>query len=248
MPIAINGIRKSEWTADDVAAVKTAERWMTRIPEFFITERSYQKQIGISEVGSDCRKCVARKLALKPKQVSGGWFPYVGTAVHASLEEGFGKYESDYYLENRLQVWEYKDLVLGGSCDMAAVHIDSDRLVVNDWKIVGDSGIADAARGKVKNQYRIQAMLYGLGWVNKGLTPTHVALSFLPRNQDLDKAQVVMFRYDESIALEALASLKVMIDAAEIIGWDEVIAKQPTGSYCFDCRRYSQGDDVSSLI
>ena len=250
MPIQIKGVSKADFTAEDHAAYETAERWLKRIPDFFITPRSYQKQIGISEVGSDCRKCVARKLAEKPKQVSGGWFPYVGTAVHASLEEGFGRYEFDYMLEERLQVWEYKNLVLGGSCDMAAVHIDSDKLVVNDWKIVGDRVIDDAARGKVKSQYHIQAMLYGLGWENKGYTPTHVALSFLPRNKDLDQAQVVMFRYDKQVALEALASLKVMIDAAELTGWDAVIAKQPQGSYCFDCKRYESEEhgDVDSLI
>lgn len=250
MPIQIKGVNKADYTAADHAAYDTAEKWMRRIPELFITPRSYQKQIGISEVGADCRKCVARKLAEKPKKVSGGWYPFVGTAVHAQLEEGFARWEMEYLLENRLQVWEYKGLVLGGSCDMAAVVSDSDSLVVNDWKVVGEKGIKEAASGKVKNQYRIQAMLYGLGWVNKGYTPTHVSLTFLPRDLDLDQAQVVMFRYDEAIAMEALAALKVMIDAAELTGWDAVIAKQPKAAYCFDCRRYESEEqsDISSLI
>ena len=250
MPIKIVGVSKAEYTAEDHAAYDTAERWMTRIPELFITPRSYQRQIGISEVGSDCRKCVARKLALKPKKVDGSWFPFIGTAVHAQLEEGFAKWEFDYNLEERLQVWEYKDLVLGGSCDMAAVHVDSDKIVVNDWKIVGENGIKDAAKGKVKNQYRIQAMLYGLGWENKGLCPSHVALTFLPRDQNLDQAQVVMFRYEKQVALQALASLKVLIDAAELTSWDEVIAKQPKADFCFDCKKFDQIEamDVTSLI
>ena len=49
--------------ASDDAAVAAAHTWMQRITELFLTERSYQTIIGISEVGSDCRKCVARKLA-----------------------------------------------------------------------------------------------------------------------------------------------------------------------------------------
>jgi len=250
MPIQILNVARADYDVTDHAAFDTAERWIRRIPELFITERNYQKQIGISEVGSDCRKCVARKLAEKPKAISGGWFPFIGTAVHASLEEGFAKWENEYMLENRLQVWSYKNLNLGGSCDMAAVHVDSDMIVVNDWKVVGENSIKDAAKGKVENQYRIQAMLYGLGWKNKGYNVSHVALTFLPRDLNLDQAQVVMLRYDESVAMEALASLKVMIDAAELIGWDAVIAKQPKASFCFDCKRYEQEEygDVSSLI
>ena len=250
MPIKIIGVDRPDYTATDHAAYETAERWMRRIPELFLTERSFQRQIGISEVGSDCRRCVARKLALKPKKPEGSWYPFIGTAVHASLEEGFARWENDYHLENRLQVWEYKDLVLGGSCDMAAVHVDSDKIVVNDWKVVGEQGIKDAAKGKVKQQYRIQAMLYGLGWENKGYTPTHVCLTFLPRDQRLEEAQVVMFRYDKQVAMTALASLKVLIDAAKVTDWDTVIAKQPKADFCWDCKKFEQEEDgdISSLI
>lgn len=250
MPIQILGVKPADYSAMDHAAKDTAERWINRIQSLFLTERSYQTQIGISEVGSDCRRCVARKLAGKPKKPEGSWFPFIGTAVHASLEEGFARWENDYHLEARLQVWEYKNLNLGGSCDMAAIHVDSDKLVVNDWKVVGETALKEAASGKVKNQYRVQAMLYGLGWKNKGYDVTHVALTFLPRDKKLDQAQVVILRYDEQIAADALAALAVMIDAAEVVGWDDVIAKQPKASFCWDCKKFEQEEygDVSSLI
>jgi hypothetical protein len=249
MPIKILQVARADYNAADAAAHDTAEKWINRIQDLFLTERSYQTQIGISEVGSDCRKCVARKLAGKPKKPEGSWFPFIGTAVHSALEEGFGRWEFDYHLENRLQVWQYGDFVLGGSCDMAAI-VEGKTLVVNDWKVVGDTALTDAAKGKIKNQYRIQAMLYGLGWKNKGYDVSHVALTFLPRNQNLDQAQVVMLRYDEMVAAEALAALAVMIDAAEVIGWEEVIAKQPKASFCWDCKKFEQEEygDVSSLI
>jgi hypothetical protein len=122
--------------------------------------------------------------------------------------------------------------------------------VVNDWKVVGERAIKEAEKGKIKNQYRIQAMLYGLGWKKKGFDVTHVALSFLPRDKDLPDAQVVMLRYDEELALKSLAELEVMIDAAEIVGWDSVIAKQEKASFCWDCKKYDQQEDgdVESLI
>ena len=246
MPIQILDVAPSDYTTADQLAHDTAALWLKRIEELFVTERSHQKIIGISEVGSDCRKCVARKLAEKPKDVSGGWYPFIGTAVHDSLEKGFAaRFPDDYRLENRLHVHSYKGLELGGSCDMYA-----NAGVVNDWKVVGVKALGEASKGKIKQQYRIQAMLYGLGWVKKGFEVTHVSLTFLPRDKDLKEAQVVMLRYDEQVALDSLAALEVMIDAAEIVGWDKVIEKQPKASFCFDCKKYEQNEqgDLESFI
>lgn len=247
MPVQILEAKPSDYTEADQKAYDTAHLWLCRIQELYITERSHQKIIGISEVGSDCRKCVARKLAEKPKDVSGGWFPFVGTAVHQALEDGFAgrEWSDEYLLENRLHVHSYKGLELGGSCDMYAKAG-----VVNDWKVVGTRALSEAAKGKIKDQYRVQAMLYGLGWVKKGYDVTHVSLTFLPRDKDLSEAQVVMLRYDERVAMEALAALEVLIDAAEIVGWDKVIEKQPKASFCFDCKKYeaNEQDDLESFI
>lgn len=249
MPVKILGVTPTDYTPEDKLAYDTAHLWLERITELFITERSHQKQIGISEVGSDCRKCVARKLAQVYKKPEGSWFPFIGTAVHDALEKGFGsRWPEQYHLENRLEVHKYKDLVLGGSCDMAAVAPNG-VIIVNDWKIVGKTALADAAKGKIKEQYRIQAMLYGLGWKLKGEKVTHVALSFLPRDEKLENAQTVMLRFDEQVARDALDKLDTLIDLAEMVGWEAVIAKQDKASFCFDCKKYEQNDnDVTSLI
>ncbi len=233
--------------SSDEIALAAANTWMTRIPELFITERSKQIQLGISEVGMDCRKCVARKLALKPRIIDGSWYPFIGTAVHDQLENGFkSRWPDEYHLEERLHVHSYKSLELAGSCDMYAWQDG----VVNDWKVVGENALAEARRGKVKSQYRVQAMLYGYGWEQKGFDVTHVSLSFLPREGKLEDAVVAIMRYDKDLALESLAQLESMMDAAEIAGWDAVIDKQPKASFCFSCRRYEQTDhdSVESLI
>lgn len=249
MPVQIIDVAPSSYTTSDQRAYDAAHTWLRRIPELFITARSLQQEIGISEVGSDCRKCVARKLALVYKKPDGSWFPFIGTAVHDALEKGFAdRWPNEYKLENRLQVHKYKSLNLGGSCDMACL-VDG-VLIVNDWKIVGERKLKEAAKGKVSSQYRVQAMLYGYGWEQLGETPTHVALSFLPRDKDLPEAQVVMMRYDKQIALDALKEIEKLIDIAEIMGWDAVIQKQPKASFCFDCKKYEQEEDgdLSSLV
>ena len=250
MPVKILGVENDAYNAADKEAYETAQQWLHRITELFLTERSYQQSIGISEVGSDCRKCVARKLSGMPKKPEGSWYPFIGTAVHQALEDGFGSqgWKHEYMLEERLQVHEYKSLKLGGSCDMAAITSNG-TVVVNDWKVVGERALKDAEKGKIKDQYRIQAMLYGYGWRQKGHEVTHVSLTFLPRDKPLAEAQVVMLRYDEQVAKDALKALEVMIDAAEIVGWEAVIDKQPKASFCFDCKKYEQGEsDVESLI
>jgi hypothetical protein len=251
MPIKILDVTQADYQASDWKAVETAEQWMLRIPELFITARSRQTIIGISEVGMDCRKCVARKLAEKPRTPDGSWFPFIGTAVHDQLEHGFAeRWPDEYHLENRLHVHSYKGLELGGSCDMAAIIEDGKSVIVNDWKVVGQEALNKAAKGDIKNQYRTQAMLYGLGWKKKGYAVSHVSLTFLPRDKDLSNAQVVMLRYDEDLAMESLAKLELLIDAAEIIGWDAVIDKQPKAGFCWDCKKYDQQEDgdISSLI
>jgi hypothetical protein len=93
-------------------------------------------------------------------------------------------------------------------------------------------------------------MLYGYGWAQKGYNVSHVSLTFLPREDKLENAVVVMLRYDAQVALESLAVLESMIDAAELVGWDKVIDKQPKASFCFSCRRYDETDhsDVESMI
>ena len=147
----------------------------------------------------DCRKCVARKLAQVYRKPDGAWYPFIGTAVHDALEKGFAeRWPDEYNLENRLHVHEYKELKLGGSCDMFA-HNDC---VVNDWKVVGANALGEARRGKVKQQYRVQAMLYGYGWEQKGFDVTHVSLTFLPREGKLEDAVVAIMRYDKQLALD----------------------------------------------
>jgi len=75
-------------------------------------------------------------------------------------------------------------------------------------------------------------------------------LLFLHVSPDLKEAQVVMLRYDEQVAMDALAALEMMIDAAEIVGWDAVIERQPKASFCFDCKKYEQSEnnDLESYL
>ena len=229
------------------------------IAETMNTERSAQRSIGISEIGTECMKCLARKLAEMPEHRAPreGWKAQIGTFGHAGLELHFaekygnaaGWQSSDfddnrlrpptdevpnYHLEQTLTLHEYKGLKLGGHCDL---FVEGESFgLVTDWKFLGPKSLA----GPPKPIYQTQMSGYGLAWQLMGKLVTHVLLYQLPRDGELDDAKPVLFRYNPQLALDALVRIERLIDAAEFLGWDAVIAAQPRAGHCFDCPRYEQ--------
>ena len=57
-------------------------------------------------------------------------------------------------------------------------------------------------------------------------------------------------RFDEALAVDALARLELLIDASEIVGWDAVIDSQPKASFCYDCKKYEPKEtgDAHSIV
>ena len=53
--------------------------------------RSLQKEIGPSELGTDCLHCLAARLAGWEKRQSAAWLPFIGTCVHERFEHLFNK-------------------------------------------------------------------------------------------------------------------------------------------------------------
>ena len=116
---------------------------------------------------------------------------------------------------------------------------------------VGESLVLETtvttATGKIGQQYTVQGNGYGKGFEDLGFLVTHFLLYALPRDGELPDAKPVLFRYNRQVALDALQNVHNMIDAAEVIGWDSVIADQQPASFCFDCRRYESHDDRSFI-
>lgn len=223
------------------------------IIETMNTERSQQTTIGISEIGEECPRCLARKLAEvpEPRDPGSGWKAQMGTFGHAGLEEHFTKkygnasislVESptdeapNYHLENDLHLHSYKGLELGGHCDL---FVEGSTFgVVDDWKFLGSRTLND----KPSHKYQVQMSGYGLAWQALGKLVTHVILYRLPRDGELDEAAPVVWRFNPDLALNALAKIEALIDAAEIIGWPAVIEAQPRAAHCFSCQRYEKAE------
>jgi hypothetical protein len=223
------------------------------IESFSVTERGLQTQIGVSEVGMQCQRCVVRKLAnVEKQQFVGSWRAQLGTYVHAGLADEFESRFGDsgkVIIEQSLIVHEYKDFVLKGSCD--AFFPNGGRGFVVDWKIVGDDTLESVRKGSIKNQYFVQGQLYALGWELAGYPVERIGIMFLPANKGNLKRDAVprVFDYDKSVAVAALAKLEAYIDIADEIGWEALLMQHQPAVGCLSCRQYEKADNpVNDLL
>ena len=203
--------------------------------------RSLQKRIGPSEVGDPCPRRLAYKLMDWPTVNDGGdpWPSIVGTATHEWLAEALTRHNKTtgqrrFLVETSVEVDDasvsgYK---LSGSCDAydLATH------TVIDHKVIGTSSMRKYRNEGVRDQYRIQAQLYGLGFERAGYTPQTVALAMYPRGGMLGGLWVWTDEYDREVALDALKRLGAVRDAVLALDpesrpemWEHIPATPTTG-------------------
>ena len=218
--------------------------------------RSLQRNIGPSEIGTDCVRCLARKMLgieKLPFESIGEipWLPFIGTAVHAQLEEMFAK-ENDrlgavrWLIETRLPIGRIGDMDISGSCDL----FDKETGTVIDHKVVGATKLKSLPKKGPGNTYRVQAHLYGYGWTKLGLEVNEVAVKFYPRNDiSLNSGYFWYEKYDESIAIQALERAnEVYTQATEAENLTEFLKMCATSVDCFSCSEYPPLDEPVAQI
>ena len=143
------------------------------------SDRDKQRRVGPSEIGNPCDRCLGRALMDERVEQDFSLYPWIGTAVHFFLEENTFK---DCEHELKLYVGDVEGYgPIKGTTDM--VWIDEDgKLVVVDWKIVGNKKLKSYRANGVSKMYRYQAMTYGKGLELQGRTPDRVAIVFIPRD------------------------------------------------------------------
>lgn len=203
--------------------------------------RSLQTRIGPSEVGTPCTRKLGHKLAGTPERERGTpWRPTVGTAVHNWLEETISAYEATrasqglpqrYHVEQRVTVGDIDSTDITGSCDL----FDAITGTVVDWKIVGPTSLKKY-RGGPNHTYRVQAHLYGLGWVNAGFDVREVSLFVLPSAGELHDAVFWHEPFDVDLAQAAMQRASAIAKAGRLAGWDRVLPGLATADdFCTHC-------------
>jgi len=263
---------------DRTAADKIAERMVyamhREIVDTMNTERSAQREIGLSEFGTACLKCLARKLSLLFDIDDPSWKAQVGTFVHAGIEDHLRRRypsmvdptpdqearaaahetatrylrEVDPDVVIHLEETVRLPLPDGGSipghCDL---YIEGrDYGIVWDHKILGASSLAQKAKGKLGEDYDHQLDGYGLGWELLGKPVTHVALGALPRDGHINDAAFVLRRYNRQRVIDRLALIADLRATAALVGWERTIEAQPRSSEkCWDCERFERAEEHS---
>lgn len=235
----------------------TPDTLIDDIESLTMTGRSLQKEIGVSEIGMTCRRCVARKLAGIEKQlVVSSFRTTIGRWAHEGLAHDLPLLPhhaeaQDLVIENNLIVHQYKDWTLRGSCDLFAPNLEwpGSGLVV-DWKVVGDDTLettrkAVANGGAPKKQYTDQGQLYGRGYEMLGYAVSDICIMMLPANKgNLRRDHVrYQYKYDPSVAALALAKIEILIDRAETEGWDAVVHSIDPEPGCLSCPAYAVADN-----
>jgi hypothetical protein len=229
--------------------------------------RSLQKELGPSELGTDCLHCLAAKLAgWDQHDSSDGWVPWVGTSVHEKHERLFRHLEG-YMMDtdsNPLR-WkpEYPVTVghlsgLAGGYDIIG-HIDLwDRKTNStiDWKVVGPTTLKLAKANGASQTYLIQASLYGIGLMNEGEKVERSCIFFLAKTGgSLDDAYPLEFAFDPEPGYWALRRANLLATLLDLIETeagaamrDEWIRRLPrTNTHCFDCSKFWDAAESSAL-
>lgn len=196
--------------------------------------RSQQKRIGPSEIGVDCDRALAAKIAELPEPPRGpAWKPTVGTACHTQMEDWFGKLEGDYMVEHRVHVGDIGDTQITGSTDLFLPHEG----MVLDWKFVGPKALTRYKAKGPSQQYRTQAHLYGRGWERAGYPMRSVCIAFLPREGELSEGYWWWEPYDRMVALLALARANQLHARLQAEGLNQVMNSFPDcgNRYCDWC-------------
>lgn len=211
--------------------------------------RSAQKTLGPSEVGSPCDRQIAMKLlGVEPVNPQEGWAPFVGTAVHAELARMFdwanGGGSGRYVTEMRVSFGN--PLVPYGTLDL----LDRVLFMVDDHKLMGRWSLDQLIQKGPSETYRKQIQVYGLGAELAGEKVKEVAIIGWPRQESsLDKLYVHVEKYDRKIAQAALD--RVARIAEDVAGLNQPavangpmsVARQfPAGDDCKWCPFHLKGD------
>lgn len=167
--------------------------------------RAQQVAIGPSEIGDQCDRRIAYRLAGMPACNTDfdPWAAIVGTALHSWLEKAVSAWKDGHYDEHWYTETSLTDEFVEGHSDL----YNSQFQAVIDWKGAGPDVMRKLRTHGPSEGYRIQTHIYGYLFERKGWSVKKVSLVFLPRAGRLRDMYVWAEDYDRSVAEAALARM-----------------------------------------
>lgn len=231
----------------EVPMSRKGEQIAARLKEMFYAygnrrtsdNRSAQTTLGPSEYGTPCDRRLAMSLMQVPPVNPGGdgWAAFVGTCIHAGLEEmflwadgGTGRYAVEMPLKFP------SELVPKGTGDL----LDRTLLMFADHKAQGQWSRKKLKTSGPSETYRVQVHTYGYGAILRGEKVEHVAIISWPREaSSLEDLYVWTEPYNPSIvhgAMKRVEGIQRQISKVSP-GWTQVQVAEsfdvaPDCTYC----------------
>jgi hypothetical protein len=189
------GVPLPQLAADLKAEFTTMVRWHE---EF--TPRAQQAHLGPSDLGNECDRKLAYKIAgLRGSNIGDPWPSFVGSSIHTRLEGVVRKYGEEHGGAWMIEQQVIVDPLVRGSADLFRSP------VVVDIKSAGKDMLDKVKKSGPPDSYKIQINLYAKGLNSAGYPVKSVAFVFVPRSGWLEQMYVWAAPYDEELANRALA-------------------------------------------
>lgn len=210
--------------------------------------RSLQTTIGPSELGTDCDRKIAYRIAGTAETNS--WMDplpaIVGTSVHHWLEKAITKFQQVHHMDRfETELTVHPDPLVTGHCDL----YDRDQHLVLDFKTVSPTKLKTWKSKGPSEQHKGQVQLYARGLIATGRPVSRVALMAVPRSGWLRECQIWVDDYRPEVAQAALDRLYAIADQllamGETIDFEQVPAEP--GQECAYCPWYRGGSGSADL-
>lgn len=144
------------------------------------SDRSLQTTVGPSEIGTDCDRQLAYRIAeTPPVNLDSDPLPsIVGTGFHLHMEKIFSRLDRRRWLVE-VPV-EYRGI--RGTCDL----YDRRRRLVIDWKSTSKGKLRRLRNDGPPIRAQVQIQIYAQALIALGEDPQRVALVYVPRDGGLD--------------------------------------------------------------
>jgi len=168
--------------------------------------RSLQTDIGISEVGTECARQLAYKIAgTPPVNLDADPMPsIIGTGFHLHMEKIFRQLDPRRWLIETPVAYRG----VRGTADL----FDRRRRLLIDWKSTSKAKINRLRKTEPPQQAQVQIQIYAAAMAELGETVERCALAYVPRDGKLDDLWVWSAVPDRSIADTWIDRLEALHD------------------------------------
>jgi hypothetical protein len=195
------------------------------------SERSLQQAVGMSEIGADCERQLAYKIASTPPvNLDPDPMPSImGTGFHLHVQRMVERLDRRRYLVETPVTFKG----IPGTVDL----YDRRRRVVIDWKSTGKSKLRRLRTDGPPMRAQIQIQIYGAALRELGEDPSRLALAYVPRDGSLDDLWVWSTVPDQALVDKWVGRFESIVDG-HAAGASPADFKATPGPLCKYCPHF----------